>query len=76
MAEIQHQALDPSQRGPLHGVPVLIKDQIETEGIATAFGSSACKEYIPARDATLVQKLKDAGAVILGKTTMPDWAAS
>ena len=42
----------------------------------TAFGSEACKEYRPERNATLVSRLKDAGAVILGKTTMPDWAAS
>ena len=60
----------------MFGVPILIKDQIETEGIVTAFGSEACKGYVPERDATLVTKLKDAGAVILGKTTMPDWAAS
>ena len=57
-------------------MPVVIKDQIETAGIATSFGSKACKDYVPANDATLVRKLKEAGAVILGKTTMPDWAAS
>ena len=62
--------------GTLYGVPILIKDQIETEGLATAFGSMVCKSYIPDRDATLVTRLKEAGAVILGKTTMPDWAAS
>ena len=50
-----------------------MKDQIETAGIATAFGSKACKTYIPEKDATLVFKLKNAGAVVLGKTTMPDW---
>lgn len=55
---------------------MVIKDQIETAGIATAFGSKACKDYIPSKDATLVSKLKAAGAVILGKSTMPDWAAS
>ncbi|KAK4570302.1 hypothetical protein LTR86_002382 [Recurvomyces mirabilis] len=68
--------LDPAERGPLHGVPFVIKDQIETAGIATAFGSKVCKDYIPERDATLVRKLREAGAVILGKSTMPDWAAS
>lgn len=70
------QAQDPNTRGPLFGIPILIKDQIETAGIATAFGSKACKDYVPSKDAALVQRLRDAGAVILGKTTMPDWAAS
>lgn len=68
--------MDSSQRGPLFGIPIVIKDQIETAGLATAFGSVACKTYIPDKDATLVQELKSAGAVILGKSTMPDWAAS
>lgn len=60
----------------MFGTPILIKDQIETEGIVTTFGNEACKDYVPSRDATLVTKLKNAGAIILGKTTMPDWAAS
>ncbi|KAK5125606.1 hypothetical protein LTR85_011880 [Meristemomyces frigidus] len=68
--------LDPAKRGPLHGVPIVVKDQIETVDMATAFGSKACKDYMPERDATLVRKLKEAGAVIIGKSTMPDWAAS
>lgn len=54
----------------------MIKDQIETAGIATAYGSKACKDYIPTQDATLVRKLREAGAVILAKTAMPDWAAA
>ncbi|CAK3912106.1 amidase family [Lecanosticta acicola] len=67
--------LPVDQRGPLFGVPILIKDQIETEGIATSFGSKTCKDYVPRRDAELIQKLKNAGAIVLGKTTMCDWAA-
>ena len=70
------QGLPNDQRGPLFGIPILIKDQIETEGIITTFGSKACKVYVPERDATLIIKLRNAGAIILGKTTMPDWAAS
>lgn len=61
--------------GPLHGVPILIKDQGETRGIATSFGSEAFADYVPDRDAVVVQRLRDAGAVILGKTTMCDFAA-
>lgn len=68
--------MDVKQRGPLFGVPIAIKDQIETAGIPTAFGSIACKDYVPDKDATLVRKLREAGAIILGKTTTPDWAGS
>ena len=61
--------------GPLHGVPVLVKDQAETAGLRTTFGSILFAEYVPAEDATVVAKLKDAGAVILAKTAMCDFAA-
>ncbi|OLT00308.1 amidase [Pseudonocardia sp. CNS-004] len=61
--------------GPLHGVPVLVKDQAETAGIATAFGSALFADYVPATDATVVARLRAAGAVILAKTTMCDFAA-
>ena len=61
--------------GPLHGVPILIKDQGETKGIPTAFGSTAFADYIPDTDATVVDRLRRAGAVILGKTAMCDFAA-
>jgi amidase len=61
--------------GPLHGVPVLVKDQAETAGLRTTFGSILFEAYVPASDATLVTKLRDAGAVILAKTAMCDFAA-
>ncbi|WP_174310975.1 amidase family protein [Gordonia namibiensis] len=61
--------------GPLHGVPVLVKDQGETKGIPTSFGSTAFADYIPEVDATVVDRLRKAGAVILGKTAMCDFAA-
>ena len=62
--------------GPLHGIPVLVKDQIETAGIETTFGSMAMRGYVPDRDATVVKRLRAAGAIVLAKTTMPDFAAS
>ena len=62
--------------GPLHGIPVCVKDQAETKGIPTSFGSIAIKGYIPNEDSTLVAKLKEAGAIIIGKTTLPDFATS
>lgn len=61
--------------GPLHGVPVLVKDQAETAGIPTSFGSQLFAGYLPEQDATVVQRLRAAGAVILAKTTMCDFAA-
>jgi amidase len=62
--------------GALHGVPVLVKDQIETRGIRTTFGSVAFEEYVPDEDATATKKLRAAGAVILAKTLLPDFATS
>jgi amidase len=62
--------------GPLHGIPILVKDCVETSDIPTTFGSEALVGYVPERDAVTVRKLRDAGAVILGKTTLPDFATS
>jgi amidase len=61
--------------GPLHGVPVLVKDQVETAGLRTTFGSILFTGYVPEEDATVIAKLKDAGAIILAKTAMCDLAA-
>ena len=56
--------------GPLHGVPVIVKDQCDTNGVETAYGNICCK-HIPEQDATLVRKLREAGAIIMAKSTMP-----
>src|SRR5882757_4498793 len=56
--------------GPLHGLPVIVKDQCDTKGIETAYGNVCCK-HIPLEDSTVVRKLREAGAVILAKSTMP-----
>src|SRR5258706_8797176 len=62
-------------RGPLHGVPVLIKDNIDThDRMMTTAGSLALMGSIAPRDAFIVQKLREAGAVILGKTNLSEWA--
>jgi amidase len=62
-------------RGPLHGIPVLIKDNIDTaDRMATTAGSLALVGSKPLKDATVAQKLRDAGAVILGKTNLSEWA--
>ncbi|WP_266081108.1 amidase [Haladaptatus caseinilyticus] len=62
--------------GPLHGIPVVVKDQIETKGITTTFGSIAFENYVPDQNATIIDRLEDAGAIILAKTNLPDWATS
>jgi len=62
-------------RGPLHGVPVLLKDNINTaDGMTTTAGSLALAGSIPAEDAFVVKKLRSAGAILLGKTNLSEWA--
>jgi amidase len=62
-------------RGPLHGIPVLIKDNVGTaDRMQTTAGSLALVGAIPAADAAIVKRLRDAGAVILGKTNLSEWA--
>lgn len=61
--------------GPLHGVPVLLKDQIQTADTATTYGSEAFAGFVPDADAELVTRLREAGAVVLAKTNMPDWGS-
>jgi Asp-tRNA(Asn)/Glu-tRNA(Gln) amidotransferase A subunit family amidase len=60
--------------GPLHGVPVTVKDTIDTKGLLTTSGSRLRATEIPDRDATVVTRLKAAGAIILGKTNTPEMA--
>ena len=61
-------------RGPLHGIPVAVKDQVHTTGILTTNASNIRADFIPNEDATVVAKLKEAGAVIIGKTNMSEFA--
>jgi aspartyl-tRNA(Asn)/glutamyl-tRNA(Gln) amidotransferase subunit A len=61
-------------RGPLHGIPVGVKDLIDTAGLRTTYGSGRYREHVPDRDADVVQRLRDAGAVILGKHATHEFA--
>lgn len=61
--------------GRLHCVPVLLKDQVETRDMPTSYGSALFRDFIPARDATVVERLEGAGAVILAKATMGEFAS-
>ena len=64
-----------NRRGPLHGVPVAVKDQFDTAGILTTNGSTILGENIPDEDATIMGRLKAAGTVLLGKLNMSEYAS-
>lgn len=61
-------------RGPLHGIPIVLKDNIDARPMANSAGSLALADFHPPHDAFLVQRLRQAGAVILGKSNLSEWA--
>jgi aspartyl-tRNA(Asn)/glutamyl-tRNA(Gln) amidotransferase subunit A len=61
-------------RGPLHGIPISLKDNIETAGLRTTAGSQVLRDFVPRHDAAIVTQLREAGAVVLGKTNMHEFA--
>jgi amidase len=74
-AELDRERAAQGPRGPLHGVPILIKDNVETaDRMMTTAGSLALEGWYAPKDAPLVARLRAAGAVILGKTNMSEWA--
>ena len=60
--------------GPLHGLPIVIKDAFETAGVRTTSGSKMLEKHVPKEDAAAVARLKKAGAIVIGKTNMPEFA--
>jgi amidase len=62
-------------RGPMHGIPIVLKDNYDTKELATSAGSLALVNHVPASDAFIVQRLRAAGAVILGKTNLHELAS-
>ena len=70
----EHEISTGVNRGPLHGVPMAVKDQFNTAGVLTTGGSSILKENVPDEDASVITRLKDAGAVLLGKLNMSEFA--
>lgn len=75
-AKLAHEAVRAGRRlGPLHGVPIAIKDLFATKGVRTTFACAAYADWIPDYDATVVQRLVDAGAIIIGKLNLHELAA-
>ena len=60
--------------GPLHGIPVTIKDALETKGLRSTGGATELSDYVPNRDAPVVDAIKRAGAIVFGKTNLPRWS--
>ena len=72
--ELDRERAEGKVRGPLHGIPVLIKDNIDTVDMPTTAGSIWLEGVIPPKDAFIVSRLREAGAIILGKTNLSEWA--
>ncbi len=73
--ELDRQTAAGHPRGLLHGLPIGIKDITETQGLRTTYGSPLYADHVPEEDAEVVRRLRAAGAVILGKTNVPEFAA-
>ena len=63
-------------RGPMHGIPVAVKDQVHTKGIRATFGSPIFADFVPEEDATVIAKLKAAGAILMGKLNMTEFGTT
>jgi len=77
-ARKQAMALDRDRSRPaglLHGLPVAIKDLMDTDGIRTTYGSPIYRDHVPDHDALIVQRLRAAGAIVVGKTNTPEFGA-
>ena len=72
--KLQAAASTGERMGPLYGVPVTIKDCVDTAGLRTTRGSKLFSDYVPTADATVVRRLTDAGAIVIGKTNLPEFA--
>ena len=70
----EKEIMDGNYKGPLHGIPIGLKDLYDTAGVATAVGSKIYRDRVPQTDATVVSMLKQAGAIVIGKLQMHEFA--
>jgi amidase len=75
-AELDQRFAQSGLTGPLHCVPMIVKDNFETRGLQTTDGALALAGYLPTQDAFLVKRVKEAGAIVLAKSNMAEWAFS
>ena len=73
--EAEQAIVNGDSLGPLHGLPLAVKDQFETKGILTTAGSNILADYVPDHDATVIARARDAGAILIGKLNMTQFAA-
>ena len=73
-AECEKQIQSGNYIGPLHGIPIAVKDICETQGVRTSVGSKVLHDWVPKRDAEIVKNLKRSGAILLGKLNMTEFA--
>jgi aspartyl-tRNA(Asn)/glutamyl-tRNA(Gln) amidotransferase subunit A len=73
-AAVDLESVSPARGGPLHGVPVVIKDNIATTSLPTSCGSRILEGYVSPYEATAVRRLREAGAIVVGKTNMDEFA--
>ncbi|MBF6170202.1 amidase [Nocardia blacklockiae] len=73
-AALDRERAATGERGPLHGIPVALKDNIDTADLPTTAGNALFRDYVPGADATVTRLLREAGALVIGKTNMHEWA--
>ncbi len=71
-AEADRRVARGERLGPLHGVPITVKDSFDTEGLVSTAGTTGRRGHVPMRDATAVRRLREAGAILIGKTNTPE----